>query len=172
MQDIITIISTHTSSWEIEAVIKILISALFSTSIGWERSKKEKPVGTRTCVIVSVTATLFTVISMYGFRQATGVDSDPARLAAQILTGIGFIGAGAILRDHSEHIIRGITTASTIWALTAIGMAVGVGSYLLAAVVSFIVLLTLNAPKRRYHRDTEVNGKYPQKNIDGNGKYK
>ena len=80
---------------------------------------------------------LFTVVSVYGFAGS----GDPARVAAQIVTGIGFLGAGAILR--TENTVRGLTTAASVWVTAAIGMAVGVGMYLMSAIATLIVLVVL-----------------------------
>src|SRR5207244_13260317 len=112
----------------------------------------------RTHILVSVGACLFTLVSIYGFDSFVGPKSsavDPSRVAAQIVTGIGFLGAGAIIRQGVN--IRGLTTAATLWVVAAIGLAVGVGMYLAtgAAVVVTIVSLWALRPIRRRLRPRE-----------------
>src|SRR5438094_527288 len=91
--------------------------------VGWEREKREKPAGLRTLVLITTGAALFTQMSLI----AGGGRGDPMRLAAQIVTGVGFLGAGAILRDKGRAMISGLTTAATIWLAAAVGVVVGAG---------------------------------------------
>lgn len=102
-------------------ILLALISVVGGAIVGAEREKREKPAGLRTLILVCLGATAFTMAS-FAFTSTTG---DSGRVAAQIVTGIGFLGAGAIL--HGTGIIRGMTTAATIWAMAAIGMVVGIG---------------------------------------------
>jgi putative Mg2+ transporter-C (MgtC) family protein len=129
---------------ELDLVLRLLMAALIGGLIGYERERAEKPAGFRTLLLVCVGATLFTVVSAYGF----GATSDPARVAAGIVVGIGFLGAGTILRE--EGMVVGLTTAATIWAVAAIGLALGVGLYLLAAVSAAMVLIALRFPGMRH----------------------
>lgn len=128
---------------EIEMSARLLLAALFGAGVGYEREHADKPAGLRTHTLVSLGAALFTVVSLYGFGNV----GDPARVAAQIVTGIGFLGAGAILRN--EATVKGLTTAASIWTTAAIGMAVGVGMYAMSAVTTLIVLAVLRLIKTR-----------------------
>jgi putative Mg2+ transporter-C (MgtC) family protein len=119
---------------EIEQLARLAIAAVLGGMVGAERELSDQPAGLRTHILLTVGACLFTLISAYGF----GPNSDPSRLAAQIVTGVGFLGGGAILRHGLT--IRGLTTAASIWATCALGVAVGVGSYVLAVGATVLVL--------------------------------
>ncbi len=123
-----------------EIITRLLVSAIIAAMIGWEREKVHKPAGLRTHMLVSVGATLITLVSIDAIEG-----SDPARLAAGIVTGMGFLGAGTIFRDK-DH-VRGLTTAASIWAVSGIGIAVGTGYYLAALVAAAIIFLTLQIRK-------------------------
>ena len=114
-------------------VVRILLALVLGGIVGFQRERADKPAGMRTLTLISVGAALFTVVSIYGF------DADPARVAAGIVTGIGFLGAGAIIR-RGEGVVEGLTTAATIWAVAGIGLAAGAGLYLIAAVTAVLVL--------------------------------
>src|SRR5207253_1246753 len=114
-------------SWE-EALLRLFLAALLGSAVGLERELRDREAGLRTHLLVSLGSALFTVVSAYGFhdflvRGGTEVRTDPTRIAAQIVTGIGFLGAGAIIRQGLS--VRGLTTAATLWVVAAIGMAVG-----------------------------------------------
>jgi putative Mg2+ transporter-C (MgtC) family protein len=126
---------------ELDMVIRLLMSAIVGGLIGFERERAEKPAGFRTMILVSVAATLLTIASVYGF----GPPSDPSRVAAGIVVGIGFLGAGTILRG--ERVV-GLTTAATIWSVAAIGLALGTGLYLVAIAAALIVLIVLRFPTK------------------------
>lgn len=126
---------------------RLVLAAVLAGLVGYEREQADKPAGFRTHILVGMGAALFTVVSIYGFGRA----SDPARVAAQIVTGIGFLGAGTIFR--SEGLVLGLTTAASIWAVAAIGMAVAVGMYTMAAMATAIMLLVLRLPLRRPSRN-------------------
>jgi putative Mg2+ transporter-C (MgtC) family protein len=117
--------------------LRILLAAVLGGIIGYERRRADKPVGLRTLVLISTGAALFTVASVYAFG-----DGDPARVAAGVVAGIGFLGAGVIIRRRAGG-VEGITTASAIWVVAAIGLAAGVGLYLIATVTTVIVMLVL-----------------------------
>jgi putative Mg2+ transporter-C (MgtC) family protein len=120
--------------------------------IGAEREIHGHPAGIRTHMLVALGSGLFTVLSIHGFGQGPGVPIDPTRIAAQIVSGIGFLGAGAILKDGI--VIRGLTTAASLWATAAVGMAAGAGEYVIGAVGAGIVLISLwplNALAERLH---------------------
>ena len=126
----------------VEMILRLLLAAALGAVIGYQRERAKKPAGLRTHVLICLGAALFTVVSIYGF----GVASDPARVAAGVVVGIGFLGAGAIL--HREGgIVAGLTTAATIWAVAGIGLAAGAGLYLISAVATALVLTVLLVPR-------------------------
>ncbi len=129
---------------ELDMALRLIMASGVGALIGYERERAEKPAGFRTLVLVCLGATLFTIASRYGF----GPLSDPSRVAAGIVIGIGFLGAGTIIRG--EHIV-GLTTAAAIWTVAAIGLALGAGLYVVAGVTTVIVLLVLRFPGMRRH---------------------
>ena len=139
MDDIFTL----TVSEEIEIAVRLVLAGVFGAAVGYERRSADKPAGLRTLSLVALGSALFTIISTFGFETA-----DQARVAAQIVTGVGFLGAGTILR--SGVTVSGLTTAATIWATAAIGMAVGSGMYIASATgtVLILIILFLFAPAR------------------------
>jgi putative Mg2+ transporter-C (MgtC) family protein len=120
----------------LESILGLIMSIIFGAIIGLEREITHKPAGLRTHMLVCLGSCLFTVIS-----QEFGMD--PARVAAGIVTGIGFIGAGTIIAEQGK--VVGITTASSLWVTAAIGLTIGVGHYLLAAVSTLLVFLILTS---------------------------
>ena len=123
----------------ISLMLRLLLAAGLGAAIGIERELRRKPAGLRTNMLIAVGAALFTTVSV----QLGTISNTPDRIAAQIVTGIGFLGAGAILRrDRSVH---GMTTAATIWVNAAVGMAAGAGEYAMAAVATAITLIVLAA---------------------------
>ena len=125
----------------IDMVLRLLLAAALGAVIGYQRERANKPAGLRTHILISLGSALFTVVSIFGFGDGV----DVSRVAAGVVTGIGFLGAGAIL--HREGgIVEGLTTAATIWAVAAIGLAAGAGLYLLSAVTTAIILIILFLP--------------------------
>lgn len=127
-----------------EAAIKMIIAATLSLIIGVERELKRKPVGLKTSLVIATFSCLLTIISMESVLRATPVEGinvtmDPLRLAAQIVSGIGFLGAGVILHRNNDS-ITGLTTAAMIWGAAGIGIAVGAGFYIPAIIAVLIVL--------------------------------
>ena len=122
---------------EIIQAFRIVVAIFLGACIGFEREKYGRPAGLRTHMIVTVASALAMVVSIYGFDSG-----DPARLAAQVISGIGFIGAGTIIRGDKD--ITGITTAATIWICAIIGLACGAGNYFGAVLTVGLVLLTLS----------------------------
>ena len=122
---------------DLELLLRLLLAAVLGGAVGAERELHDQPAGLRTHMLLTIGACLFTLVSAYGF----GGPADPSRLAAQIVTGIGFLGGGAIVRHGLT--VRGLTTAASIWATASIGVAVGAGSYLLAAGGTVLVVGTL-----------------------------
>ena len=123
---------------DLELIERLLLSALLGAILGLEREWRKKDAGLRTNVLIAIGSTLFTVMSIDLSWSSGG---DPTRVAAQIVTGIGFLGAGAIMRTGAG--IRGLTTASMIWVNAAIGVAVGGGEYHLAIIATVVTVLVL-----------------------------
>jgi putative Mg2+ transporter-C (MgtC) family protein len=137
--------SLPTLGWD-EALLRLALAAALGGAVGIERELREREAGFRTHLLVALGSALFTIVSAYGFHEflssgASVVRADPTRIAAQIVTGIGFLGAGAIIRQGLS--IRGLTTAATLWVVAAIGLAVGAGYYSGALITTAIVLLAL-----------------------------
>ena len=128
---------------EVEIAVRLVLAAVFGAAVGYERRSADKPAGLRTLSLVAVGSALFTIISAFGFET-----SDQSRVAAQIVTGVGFLGAGTILRSGTN--VSGLTTAATIWATAAIGMAVGSGLYIAAVggTILMLIILYVFAPAR------------------------
>jgi putative Mg2+ transporter-C (MgtC) family protein len=126
-------------SWQLllELLLRIVAAGICGAIIGLERSKRLKEAGLRTHCVVAVAAALIMVLSKHGFPEAAA--GDPARLAAQIVSGIGFLGAGVIFKNG--NVVRGITTAAGIWATAAIGMAFGAGMYLIGLFTTAFIML-------------------------------
>lgn len=121
----------------LDLTLRLLLAAALGAAIGLERELRRKPAGLRTNILIAIGAALFTMLSLE-MREA---GATPDRIAAQVVTGIGFLGAGAILR--SGHSIHGMTTAATIWVNAAIGMAAGAGEYQIAAAATLVTLVVL-----------------------------
>jgi putative Mg2+ transporter-C (MgtC) family protein len=137
--------SSVLSSPALEMVTRLLLAAVLGAAIGYQRERAKKPAGLRTHILIALGSALFTVVSVFGFEDAT----DVSRVAAGVVTGIGFIGAGVIfrgLRGNQEHVV-GLTTAASIWVSAAIGLAAGVGLYLVAVVVAILTVLVLMIPR-------------------------
>lgn len=126
----------------IQILARLGLAALLGAVVGLEREAHGQPAGIRTHALVSTGAALFTLVGAYGFRTGFGHASiDPTRVAAQIVSGIGFIGAGAIVRDGGS--VRGITTAAALWATAGLGMACGAGELSIAISALLVVIATL-----------------------------
>jgi putative Mg2+ transporter-C (MgtC) family protein len=134
--------------------VRLLLSFGLSFLIGLEREKQRQPAGLRTHMLIGVGATIFMLLSLY-IPQWAGerYDSDPARIAAQVVTGIGFLGAGSILKVGLN--VKGLTTAANIWVVCAIGMMVGAGLYIpsvIATGITLVILFILNKIAKGYFR--------------------
>jgi putative Mg2+ transporter-C (MgtC) family protein len=132
------------SGWD--ALLRLAVAGGLGAAVGFERELREREAGVRTHLLVSLGSALFTIVSAYGFREfltAGGnfVRTDPTRIAAQIVTGIGFLGAGAIIRDGLS--VRGLTTAATLWVVAGIGMASGAGYYWPAVAAAALTVFAL-----------------------------
>jgi len=128
--------------WNTQLVIALRLVLAFAAGgvVGYERTYQQKPAGSRTHALVCLASALFMIVSIYGFTTFEG-QKDPARLAAQVVTGMGFIGAGTIWREGSW--VRGLTTATTLWVTSALGLAIGAGLYLPAGVAVALVYIGL-----------------------------
>jgi putative Mg2+ transporter-C (MgtC) family protein len=124
---------------ELELAGRLVVGLLLGAAIGFERELHRQPAGFRTHALVALGSALFTIISAYGFAGST---VDPTRIAAQIVSGIGFIGAGTILQHRGN--IRGLTTAASLWAVAAIGMAAGAGLLAMAVIGAALILVVLS----------------------------
>ena len=119
----------------VEMIGRLVLAVVLGILVGVEREISHRPAGLRTHALVSLGACLFTIISIDYF------DIEPARIAAGIVTGIGFIGAGSIIAEKGR--VQGITTAASLWCMAAIGLAVGVGAYVLAVISTVLVFVIL-----------------------------
>jgi len=128
-----------------EIIARLVTSALLGALVGLERERLEWVAGLRTHMLVCLGATLIMIVSAYGFDDALRQEHmvlDPSRVAAQVVSGIGFLGAGTILFLR-QRVIRGLTTAASLWAVAGVGLAVGGGLYLAAATTTLLVLIIL-----------------------------
>ncbi|MCH5307314.1 MAG: MgtC/SapB family protein [Prevotella sp.] len=133
---------------EYEFILRIFVAALLGGMIGLEREYRSKEAGFRTHFLVALGSALFMIVSAYGFGDAITNDLqrwDVSRVAAQVVSGIGFIGAGTIIFRKSENMVSGLTTAAGVWVVAAIGLACGGGLYLLAIASTLMVLAGLEA---------------------------
>ena len=130
---------------QLDLAARLVVAAVLGAAIGLEREIHDHPAGMRTHLLVSLGAAIFTELSIYSFQPPGGgagtVPTDPSRIAAQVVSGIGFLGAGAILKYGTS--IRGLTTAASLWATAAIGMAAGAGAWVIGAVGAVIVIVSL-----------------------------
>ena len=132
----------------LDLMVRLLVSLVLGAVIGLERERQERAAGLRTVTMVSLGSCLFTIVGAYGFSQ-----TDPSRVAAQIVTGIGFLGAGTIFLR--KDLVRGLTTAATIWATAAIGMAAATAQYFEAVFTTLLilaVLMVLKPIERRFFK--------------------
>jgi putative Mg2+ transporter-C (MgtC) family protein len=144
---VISIYNIDSVQYVIDAVIKMVLAVLFSGIIGFEREHSHRPAGFRTHILVAVGSTLVMMTSKFVFLEYQGVVTvDPTRLGAQVISGIGFLGAGTILREGFS--VKGLTTAASLWAVSCIGLAVGAGYYIGALVTTLVIYITLNTLKR------------------------
>jgi putative Mg2+ transporter-C (MgtC) family protein len=130
----------------VQEILRLLAAAGLGMVIGFERERLDRGAGLRTHALVSTASALFTIISAYGFNDLVlpnrTISLDPTRIAAQVVTGIGFLGAGLIILR--KNTVYGLTTAASIWAVAAIGMAAGAGMYLPATITTGILLVILS----------------------------
>ncbi|MEO8437122.1 MAG: MgtC/SapB family protein [Chloroflexota bacterium] len=130
---------------QLEIALRLVVASLLGAAIGFEREIHAHPAGMRTHLLVSLGAAAFSVLSIFFFVSAAApngsLPTDPSRIAAQIVSGIGFLGAGAILKYGTS--VRGLTTAASLWATAAVGMAAGSGALLVAVVTTALIVFSL-----------------------------
>jgi putative Mg2+ transporter-C (MgtC) family protein len=130
----------------LEMALRFLLAAALGAAIGYQRERSHKAAGIRTHILVSSGAALFTLVSIYGFAGST---VDVSRVAAGVVVGVGFIGAGVIFRGMRGEAVAGLTTATTIWITAAVGLAAGVGLWLISIVATAVTTVVLFLPKVR-----------------------
>jgi len=136
------------TSWPtVDIILRLLIATFLGAAMGYERERADKPAGLRTNILVCVGAALITAVSINGFSDSF----DPSRVAAGIVVGIGFLGAGTIIRHETK--VVGLTTAATIWVVAGIGLAIGCGLYVPGLVTAVIGFLVLRLPRYKSDHD-------------------
>lgn len=158
-----------------EFILRLFTAAVLGGAIGFERGYRAKEAGFRTHFLVALGSALFMIISQYGFEELLSytksldinVRLDPSRIAAQVVSGIGFIGAGTII--FQKHVVRGLTTAAGLWVTSAIGMTCGAGMYSLACACTIMVLLALEALNFIIQRfgTRNINITFSSQSMDG-----
>ncbi len=149
---------------QVELTLRLVAALVLGAVIGWERELQRMPAGFRTHALVALGSAIFTVVSAYGL---TGPQSDPTRIAAQVVSGVGFLGGGAIL--HHGGTVRGLTTAASLWAVAAVGMAAGAGLLIMAVVSTVLVIIGLelfDRFERVLKRRLEIPAKTPPPHTD------
>jgi putative Mg2+ transporter-C (MgtC) family protein len=139
------------SEWVV--VIRLIASCILGGVVGYERQSRNKAAGLRTHILVSLGACLVMLLSQMIYYNVQGLtNADPARLAAQVISGIGFLGAGSIMANRQGFTVTGLTTAASLWVVAAIGLSVGAGYWVAAGVTTLLVYLTLTALGRLERR--------------------
>ena len=144
---------------ENELILRIFVAAILGGLIGLEREYRSKEAGFRTHFLVAMGSALFMIVSAYGFEGAMNSDLqrwDVSRVASQVVSGIGFIGAGTIIFRKAENVVSGLTTAAGVWVVAAIGLACGGGMYKVAIVSSLLVLIGLEAFNYFLHKFDKI----------------
>jgi len=136
---------------EAHMILRLLLAALLGGAVGLEREIHEKAAGFRTHILVCIGSCLIMLTSMHVFDIYKGIaDVDPGRIAAQVVSGIGFLGAGTIIRSRAS--IVGLTTAASLWSIAGVGLAVGSGLYLLGGFATILILASLLILSRVHHK--------------------
>lgn len=162
MDDLLYSITRTLANFDYTTLIKLCLACLLGSLIGLEREKKRKPVGIKTCMIISVTTCLLTIVSIqaaeYYAAMSDNIRTDPMRLAAQVISGIGFIGTGVIMH-RTNDVVSGITTAAMIWAAAAVGISIGAGFYQAVIIVTtamFFILKYSGFITSHIHRQDKI----------------
>ncbi|KAF2955322.1 hypothetical protein AS160_01105 [Marinitoga sp. 38H-ov] len=137
-----------------EIILKIFFSSLSGAVIGYNREKINRPAGIRTHALLSLGACILTIISIISFYDPVNKIGDPGRIAAQIVSGIGFLGAGTILKNGNK--VKGLTTAATLWVSASIGMTFGAGEYYIGFISLVATLIILYVNKFSKHLNDEI----------------
>ncbi|MBS3898307.1 MAG: MgtC/SapB family protein [Dethiobacter sp.] len=124
-----------------ELLLRLILAGILGGAVGFERERHNRPAGLRTHILVCLGSALVMIVSVVGFGGALGPRGDQARIAAQVVSGIGFLGAGTIMRQGSS--VRGLTTAASLWVVAAVGLATGIGLYLAAVSTTVLILISL-----------------------------
>jgi putative Mg2+ transporter-C (MgtC) family protein len=143
----------------VQDIIAMLVSTVLGTLVGWERQMGRKPAGLRTHTLVCLGSTMFVLITKHAVADIGGPNLDPTRIIHGVITGVGFLGAGSIMRQ--EGYVQGLTTAASVWMVAAIGVSVGVHAYTLAitgTVLALIVLEVFRWVERFLSTDSEGSG--------------
>lgn len=142
MEQILEVISGYTDSYQVYASItKIVISFIVGVIIGVQRKNHQQVIGIRTLLLICISSTLLGILSEYAALYTPGGKGDPGRIAAAVVTGIGFVGGGAIM--HRGLNVKGVTTAALIWAVSSVGLSIGYGLYLASVLVFVLILVSL-----------------------------
>jgi putative Mg2+ transporter-C (MgtC) family protein len=154
----------------LDLVSRLILACVLGGIIGYEREYTNRPAGFRTHILVCVGSALVMITSEFIFVKYTGqTNADPARLGAQVISGIGFLGAGTIIREGFN--VKGLTTAASLWAVSCVGIAVGIGFYsgaIAATVLIFLTLITLKRIERHFARKNRYRTVYIKaENVSG-----
>lgn len=145
---------------------RIVLAAILGGIIGLERERQGRPAGLRTHILVCIGSSICVIAGLYSCLRLGFTSSDPLRVAAQVISGIGFLGAGTIITRHDNHVI-GLTTAAGLWATAAIGLLIGVGFYLFAVIATTVmILVTLLLRRLEHYRKTKRSGMVIYLEID------
>ncbi|HOM02221.1 MAG TPA: MgtC/SapB family protein [Acetivibrio sp.] len=151
-------------SFYLIVIVRLLLACVLGGVIGYERESTNRPAGFRTHILVCVGSALVMITSQYIFNNYKGFTNiDPARLGAQVISGIGFLGAGTIIREGAN--VRGLTTAASLWAVSCVGIAVGIGFYggaVISTVIIYITLILLKRTEKHITRKSRLNVFYIQ----------
>ncbi|MDR3561938.1 MAG: MgtC/SapB family protein [Negativicutes bacterium] len=138
---------------DLEVIIRLIASCILGGIVGYERQSRNKAAGLRTHILVSLGSCLVMLLSQMIYYSVQGLtNADPARLAAQVISGIGFLGAGSIMANRQGFTVTGLTTAASLWVVAAVGLATGAGYWVAAGVTTLLVYLTLTALGRLERR--------------------
>jgi len=141
---------------ELDMVLRIAAAGLLGGIIGYERQARHKSAGLRTHILVSMGSCLIMILSINIYSAVQGLtNADPTRLAAQVVSGIGFLGAGSIMKEGLT--VKGLTTAASLWVVSGVGLAVGSGYYLAAVVTTLLVFITLTVLTKVEHRSCTLD---------------
>lgn len=152
------------SSHEWDMLLRLLLAAVLGGIVGIERGSGDRPAGFRTHILVCAGSALIMLVSLYGYdAYGTGakIDRDSSRIAAQVVSGIGFLGAGTII--HEGVTVRGLTTAASLWMISAIGLAAGSGMYILSiasTIVMLVTLVTFHSWEKRFASSSGIGRRY------------